>query len=62
MTYGIPILLLEQKERRQTQMVEKEGQIMIRKAIMGTSTTRLAITVEMVDGDGGDWVFRETHA
>lgn len=35
-------------------MVEKEGQIMIGKAIMGTSTTRLAITVEMVDGDGGD--------
>lgn len=54
MTYGIPILLFEKKERRQNQMVEKEGQIMIRKAIMGTSTTRLAITVEMVDGDGGD--------
>lgn len=30
---------------------------------MGTSTTRLAITVEMVDGDAEiDWIFRETHA
>lgn len=54
MTYGIPILRFEQKERRQNQIVEKEGQIMIRKAIIGTSITQLAITVEMVDGDGGD--------